>query len=277
MKCAWNELLRVLPPKLCENVDRLCRDTLQEIRLRLNKQAVLSKGDGQSVLPHVVTREDLQYVINAASRYSPWTAATTERGYITAPGGHRVGLCGEVLLRNGQVQGIGTVNSMNIRVARDFPGISGNLWLRKENLLILGPPGSGKTTLLRDLIRQRGQQQRIGVVDERGELFPTAADFSSGQNTDVLTGCDKRRGMDMVLRTMTPECIAIDEITAQEDCEALIQAGWCGVSLLATAHATSVRDLKSRPVYQPLVACRLFDTAVVLRPDMSWFTERMMQ
>lgn len=275
MKCAWKELLAILPPWLRLEVDRQGGITLQEIRLRRHKSVVLVGDKGSVVLPRSAEQDDLQYVINAACRYSPWTAATTAQGYITAPGGHRIGICGEALIRSGEMQGIGVVTSLNIRVARDFTGISSNLWLRNEGILILGPPGSGKTTLLRDLIRQRSQRDNISVVDERGEIFPPAADFQMGTNTDVLTGCSKRQGITFVLRAMSPDCIAVDEITASEDCDALIQAGGCGVSLLATAHASSVSDLQIRPVYTPLVTSGLFRLAVVLRKDKSWYMERI--
>lgn len=277
LKCAWRELLGILPTWLRAEVDRQGRDCLQEIRLRRGKPVVLVGANGRRELPRPTEQEDLQYVINMACRYSPWTASTTAQGYITAPGGHRIGICGEALIRNDEMKGIGTVTSLNIRIARDFPGICSNLWLHHEGILILGPPGSGKTTLLRDLIRQRSQRETISVVDERGEIFPPDADFPLGMNTDVLSGCRKRQGVLFVLRTMTPDCIAVDEITASEDCDALIHAGWCGVSLLATAHASSVSDLRSRPVYSPLMKSGLFEMAVVMRKDKSWYTERIMQ
>lgn len=275
MKCAWKELLAILPPGLKSEVDRQGRESLQEIRLRRNMQPVLVTYRGKTVLPKITNQDDLQYIINAACRYSPWTAASTAQGYITAPGGHRIGLCGEAVQRQGEMSGIRTVSSLNIRIARDFPGISGNLWLHKENILILGPPGSGKTTLLRDLIRQRSQQENISVVDERGEIFPAEAGYPTGPNTDVLTGCGKALGVERVLRTMSPDCIAVDEITAAEDCNALVQAGWCGVFLLATAHAANISDLYARSIYTPLTERGLFDTAVILRRDKSWYMERI--
>ena len=93
---------------------------------------------------------------------------------------------------------------------------------------------------------------------------------------DVLIGCGKAEGIDRVLRTMTPDTVAIDEITAEADTKSLLQAAWCGVRLLATAHAAGLEDLRSREVYRPLVDCRLFSTVVILRPDKSWYVERMM-
>ena len=142
------------------------------------------------------------------------------------------------------------------------------------NLLILGAPGSGKTTLLRDYIRQRSRRSAVCVVDERRELFPEG--FSRGENTDILSGVDKPRGIDMVLRSMGPQMIAMDEVTSKADCEALLRAAWCGVRLLATAHADSVEDLRTRSVYRPLAETGLFSKAVVLDRSRNWRVEEVM-
>ena len=142
-----------------------------------------------------------------------------------------------------------------------------------EFLSILGPSGCGKTTLLRDLIRQIARREHVGVVDERGELFPDG--FYRGERTDVLRECPKGDGIDMLLRTMGPDTVAMDEITAQADCEALLQAGWCGVRLMATAHAGSLRDLETRPLYRPILNSGLFDRVIVLSRDKTWQEERL--
>lgn len=275
LNCAWKELLAVLPPWIRRETDIIGKNTLQEIRLRRGLEPVLIKSNGRSLIEGKVTGEDIHYVINMACRYSPWTVPTTAQGFITISGGHRIGLCGDVLIRNGRMEGIRAVTSLNIRICRDFSGIGSPLGGYGESILIIGPPGSGKTTLLRDLIRQYSHQENVAVVDERGEIFPTAAYFPTGENTDVITGCNKKQGMEMLLRVMGPGWIAVDEITAAEDCDALLQAGKCGVKLLATAHATSVADLNSRPIYRRLLESGIFERVVILQMDKSWRTERM--
>lgn len=280
MRCAWQAYLNLLPVWMRQSVDKFGRDTLQELRLRLNIPPELITSKQIIRLERCVQPEDLHYCINAASRYSPWSADSTAQGYITAQGGHRIGICGNAITAKGTMTGIQAVTSLCIRVARDYPGIANNATSSIGSVLIIGRPGSGKTTLLRDLIRNKSDvcKETVAVVDERGEVFPRNDNqfaFPVGQHTDILSGCGKSQGIEAVLRNMSPDIIAVDEITAQEDCHALLHAGWCGVKLLATAHAGSKGDLLSRPVYRPIIDNRLFDTLLILQPDKSWYIEEM--
>lgn len=276
MICPWKELLAILPGGLRQDVDNLGKESLQELRLRLGEPPELVLGSGIRWLSREVTGDDLKLCLNNATRYSPWNASTIGQGYITAQGGHRIGLCGEAVMKHGMLTGLRELTSVCIRVARDFPGCAKNAAGLSGSVLILGAPGWGKTTLLRDFIRQiSDREEHIAVVDERGELFPPGSIFTKGKCTDVLTGCPKHEGIGIVLRTMGPSAIAVDEITAQRDCEALTHALWCGVRVIATAHAESLRDLKSRPVYRPLVETGLFTNVLVMRRDKSWRLERM--
>ena len=256
-------LMAILPQRMRqENYENV-----QEIRLRMGDPPRLMTDTGLRDLEGTVAAEDLNYVINAASRYSPWNAGTMKDGYLTAPGAHRIGVCGD-----GAGEGLVNLTSVCIRVARDVEGISAGLPV-DGSLLLLGPPGSGKTTLLRDHIRRLSRNWAVSVVDERRELFPEG--FSRGENTDVLSGISKPRGIDMVLRSMGPQVIALDEITSRADCEALLRAAWCGVRLVATAHADSVRDLHRRSIYRPLAQMGLFSQAAVLDNRQRWHLEEV--
>ena len=273
MKCAWKALVSILPPWLGREIDPRYRDKLQELRLRLGNPPELLCSDGSTLLTQAVRDEDLHFCVNTASRYSPWAAQSVARGFLTAPGGHRIGICGEGIVKSGQITGIRNITSVCIRIARDFPGIAGAISGIRGSVLILGPPGWGKTTLLRDLIRQLEETERICVMDERGELFPEG--LPRGNRMDILSGCSKAEGIPMLLRTMGPSCIAADEITDPTDTAALVLAANCGVRLLATAHAASLSDLRTRPVYRPLLENHIFDVVLVLKKDKSYTMERM--
>lgn len=278
MICAWHEFLRLLPPGLRRQLDKGHSEELLELRLRVGYRPQLVLKNSSQLLDKPTDKQEIRFVINAVSQYSPWSVGTMTSGFITAVGGHRIGVCGETVVQNGSIHGMREVSSLCMRVARSFPGIAGEGI--SGSVLIVGRPGSGKTTLLRDMIRHRSENGSgsICVVDERLELFPQVQGihcFEPGSRTDILSGCSKFEGITMLLRTMCPQTIAVDEITAAEDCEALLNAGWCGVELLATAHAADRNDLFHRPVYRSIIENRLFDTLVVMQPDKSWRAERM--
>lgn len=282
MKCAWQAYLNILPNWMRSEVDKLGSESLQELRIRTGLEPELISSQGSYLLSRLATKEDITFTINIASSYSPWTAQTIKDGYITAPGGHRIGICGLATVTDQKMCGLSVPSSLCIRVARDFDGIANKIGKVTGSILIIGPPGSGKTTFLRDLIRYKSDigQGNIAVVDEREEIFPLykgQACFYAGRHTDVLSGTEKAHGIEAVLRSMNPHWIAVDEITGKSDCEALLHAGWCGVNLIATAHAGSIYDLKNRPVYKPLIDNKLFENVVVLHRDKSWIIERISQ
>lgn len=280
MKCAWQAYLNLLPHWMRQEVDQNSKETLQELHMRIGLQPEICLGAETRKLQRIITKDDISFVINAASEYSPWAAKTLSKGYLTSQGGHRIGVCGAATITDGSMRGITQPTSLCLRVARDIEGISPKATDIKDSLLIIGPPGSGKTTLLRDIIRAKSnaEQGNISVVDEREELFPLykgQACFSAGEHTDILSGCSKAEGIEVVLRSMNPCWIAVDEITEKQDCDALLQAGWCGVNIMATAHAGSLQDFLTRPIYKPLIESKLFTSILILQRDKSWKKERL--
>ena len=280
MRCAWQALINILPVWMRESVDRLAKMSLQEIHLRLNAPPELVTDSGCINFERCISEEDLRFVVNVATRYSPWNASSVASGYITAQGGHRIGICGRAVMDRGVLKGIHEITSLCVRVARDYIGVSNGADDLNSTILIVGRPGCGKTTLLRDMIRIRSNSDvgNISVVDEKEEIFPRAFNqmcFYPGKHTDIISGCSKKDGIEVVLRNMNPATIAVDEITAEEDCVALLHAGWCGVHLIATAHAGGKEDLLSRPVYKPLFENNFFDYLIMMKDHKTWRREEI--
>lgn len=271
----------VLPPGWRVPLNRLTdgeRERVEEIRLRCGRLLTLVFPEGERQIAGAdspLTQADLSLVLEIATQASAHTAlAQVRHGFFTVRGGHRIGICGSGVVRDGELRNLRQVSSLAIRVARQAVGtarpVADKLWEngRLVNTLIVSPPGWGKTTLLRDLIRMISDGEgrpplRVGVADERGELaavWEGMPQLDVGAHTDVMDNCPKAEGLLMLLRGMNPQVLCADEITAPEDAAALELAANCGVSLLATAHAAGLEDLRSRPLY-----CRLLDQGIFRR------------
>ena len=280
----YEDACRLLPVRLRGAALALCRREkaeAEELRLRVGRALVLTTRSGPQVLPETrVVRGDLEQVLDRATDYSRYAAAETiRRGYVTAPGGFRVGICGTALPGEGDNLGIKDISSLSIRIPRlcegaALPVLPGLLEEgRPVSTLLLSPPGGGKTTLLRDLVRllSRGdglaEPVRVALVDERGELAAVCQgrpQLEVGPHTDIMDGCPKALAVPMLLRAMSPQVIALDELALPEDVEAVRAAAGCGVVLLATVHAASVAELSARPLLRGVLESGVFRRAVVI-------------
>lgn len=279
----FEQVVAMMPQNLrcaLKQLPQSTREQVEEIRLRQGFLPTVLDGAGErDVGEAAVTGEMLRQVLEQASQASAHTVLDqVQRGFLTLRGGHRIGICGTAVVRDGQVATLREISSLSLRIARAVMGQAEALLPkllegeRLQNTLIFAPPGAGKTTLLRDLVRGLSDgvvipPQRLAVADERGEIaamWQGTPQLYVGRHTDVLDGCDKATAVSILLRGMNPQVIAMDEITQEGDVEAMIQAVGCGVSLLATAHGESMEDLERRPIYRALYRARVFRRVVLL-------------
>ncbi|MEA4921329.1 MAG: hypothetical protein VB078_10480 [Clostridiaceae bacterium] len=249
----------------------------EEFRLRSGKpfSAVISGRQKNICLgnePIITYPEDIENVIAKTTQCSLHSYTDQiKMGFLTAKGGHRIGLCGK-LSYGEKGKNLSDFTSLNIRIAKQFLGIGDRLvpQIAKsgtfESTLIVSKPGIGKTTLLRDICRILSRQYRVCIADCRYELGGTLsgeAVFELG-SCDIIQGGHKKEVIEMLLRSMSPEIIALDEITTSEDIDAMVEASYTGCGFIATAHGEDVEEMVKRPVYRNLLNSGIFNKIILL-------------
>ncbi|HHU74041.1 MAG TPA: stage III sporulation protein AA [Clostridiales bacterium] len=293
---AKEELLKIFSLKLRTILGRLniSFDYLQEIRLRMNAPLLIVyenkeffvTEDSKLVMDParalVVNKNEIRETMEYISNYSLYAFEEEIRqGFITINGGHRIGIAGKVIMDNDSIKGMKHISFINVRLAHQVQGCADPVLpyiINKKygeiyHTLIISPPRCGKTTLLRDLIRQLSngsvylKGMSVGVVDERSEIgacYMGTPQNELGIRTDILDCCPKAKGMMILIRSMSPQIIAVDEIGSQEDLEAIDYVIGCGCKLIATVHGSSIEDIKSKPVLCELVRKGLFERYIIL-------------
>lgn len=288
------EILAVVAPPL-RDILRLTPGEAEEIRIRVGQPLGLRNARGDVFVTrdgtitscvadaYRVRVEDVQRTVELITGSSLYALEEELRsGYITISGGHRVGLAGEAVIMDGQVKTMKNISSLNIRVAREIKGCASLLlpYLLGNNrhvlhTLIISPPKCGKTTVLRDVVRQLSQGipelgfggVQVGVVDERSEIagcYRGRPQKDVGPRTDVLDACPKAQGMIMLVRAMSPQVVATDELGKEEDAVAVAEVLNAGITLIATAHGHDLEEVARRPLLRDLVRERVFQRYVVL-------------
>ena len=264
---------RALPRRIREKITEKDLENIQEVRLRCGQPVMLKEEGRIWFLEERVSAAELRETVSILSAYSLYAFEEELRqGYLTIEGGHRVGFCGKAVMENGEIRTLKQINALNIRIAREQKGW-GEMILpdlmegeRFYHTLIVSPPGCGKTTLLRDIVRCLSERMlMVGVVDERGEIAPLrdgVPQMDVGRCTDILVGCPKAKGMVLLLRSMSPDVIAVDELGRREDVDAVYEVLHCGVKLIATAHGYDFDDIQNR--LQPFLQKNIFERYLFL-------------
>ncbi len=291
------EILPLLPLNIAELIKKVSVNHLlhlEEIRLRptkplmlvLNNEDFMLTHDGKTTkqysIAYLVTKDDICKTFHFISQCSVYSfEEELKNGYITVSGGHRIGFSGHVLMENENIKTIKHISGFNIRIAREIIGAADMVLPfiiengKVLNVLIVSPPKAGKTTLLRDIVRQLSsgvdrlgiKGLNIGLVDERSEIaccYEGIAQNDVGIRTDVLNGCPKAKGIMLLLRSMSPDIIATDEIGRNEDVTAIEEAINAGVAIITTVHGSDFEDIRKRPAIRKIISRRFFDRYIIL-------------
>ena len=264
------QAIACLPEERAAALSRVAeQERIEELRLRCGEAPSVRIGGAERPLSLApVTADELRETVSRAARYSVHSYAESMRqGFLPLEGGHRLGLCGTAVAENGSVTGVRRISSLNLRVARQIDALDDILapYIGEGapfSLLVLAPPGCGKTTLVREWVRLVSDAgHTTAVADERGEIVPQ---FRIGRCTDILEGCTKKQAALMLLKTMSPALVAMDEITSPEDIEAVALCTHCGTAVLAAAHAAGFDDLRRRPLYRRLLSLGVFERVLTI-------------
>lgn len=267
--------------------------SLQELRIRLGRPVLAYAASGEYWLspsgltvgcqqPVVADQDSVRHLLATISHSSLYALEEELRsGYVTIPGGHRVGLVGRAVLEQGRVKTLKHITGFNLRLARQVPGCAARLLPQLldrdkqiHSTLLVSPPQAGKTTLLRDLARllstgdpQLLRGRKVAIIDERSELaacYLGVPTLDLGPRADVLDACPKAEGMMIALRALSPEVLVTDEIGRREDALAIEEALYSGVRVVTTAHGANLDELLARPVLGELLQRHVFGRYVLL-------------
>lgn len=288
------EILKIFSINLRKVISNVQIDfeLLQEIRLRVNGPLIIIYNNKEFFInrnynlstnkesAYVVTQNEVRETMEYISNYSLYAYEDEIRqGFITIQGGHRIGIAGKTILEADRIKNIKHISFINIRLSHQIKGCANKVmpYIVEDDCiyhtLIISPPRCGKTTLLRDVIRQLSNGlstipgMTVGVVDERSEIgacYMGIPQNELGIRTDILDCCPKVAGMMMLVRSMSPSIIAVDEVGSREDIEAIEYVINCGCKLIATVHGNSIDDIKNKPILGRLVREKIFERYIIL-------------
>ncbi len=263
------KVLDILPKRVSMEISGLCKSRLggvtmlREIRLRAEGRASLKLGGVYYPLFSSVSFDEVEKTVMKICDGAVY--ASRDRicdGYLPLGGGVRVGIVGSARYEGGALVGVESISSLVFRIPFGECDTKEELLSAfsraSEGMLVYSPPGGGKTTALRALARLLGSGEhpkRVCIIDEREEFL--TEDYTECE-VDILKGYKRQKGLEIAVRTMSPEVLMIDEI-GSEDARGIAEAARSGIPIIATAHAGSLSELFSKISLKPLFDIGAFD------------------
>ena len=259
-------LSQLLPENVYKAILKLDVKKVTEIRLRSDKPIKVSYGNSFCMLKEnskdIICSSDLiKEVLLRATEHSLYSyIEQLKKGYISAKGGVRIGVCGSVIGENEKIMTLDKISSLNIRIPHQIKGVAKQVFkdeLSLSNYLICGKPHSGKTTLIRDMLRELSLLNfNCLAVDERGELaavYNTTPTLDVGNNCDVLCGIKSGQAVEMAIKNMNPDILFLDELYTDLEVNTAIKAIMSGVKVVTSVHAGSINDVRHNQTVFPLL------------------------
>ncbi len=263
------EILKNMPKKIARLLEIQEFKDLREVRFRTGQKTMLYYGNAILSIGNRLTMQEVMEIFESFCKSSVYAYLNEiKSGFITLRGGHRVGICGECTVENGEITNIHNISGLNIRIAKEYVGCATGLisHIKGKNAIIIAPPACGKTTMLRDIARCFSHTMKVTVIDERDEicsLCDGVPQFNVGRQTDVLSKAPKVLGMTIALRSLSPDLIITDEVGTKEDISAIEQVLGAGCKIITSIHGYNVKTIKESKGR----LLSLFDVAIELKKE----------
>lgn len=126
---------------------------LEEIRIRVNRKVILKVGKKEYLIDRIIDSKEILDILTNLCDNSIYTYQDEIcKGFITIKGGHRVGIVGSCVIKDGKVININYISGLNFRIAKEVIDCSKKILKYVINIeentifntLIASPPGVRK-------------------------------------------------------------------------------------------------------------------------------------